>query len=86
MTNKALIHGWGGGAIDWIECELLFHIAYMFTFIILMGKSRFMTVGTDNTQQFQPTYMSFLADHIVRNVPFFGRNAERMKPKHLVKR
>lgn len=35
-----------------------------------MAKSRFVSVGIDNTQQFQPTYLSFLVNRIIRVIPF----------------
>ena len=49
LTNRAIIHKWGGAVIDWIECELIFHLTYVFTFVLLMIKSRLMTVGMDHT-------------------------------------
>jgi len=33
-------------------------------------KSRFFSVGVDQTQQFQPVNMSFLANKIANEIPF----------------
>ena len=86
LTDWSKIKDWAGGVLDWILCEIIIHVTYMFTFIILMIKSRFGPVGVDNTQQFQSTYMGFLADKIVSKIPFFGTNKKRMKPFDQVKR
>jgi hypothetical protein len=41
-----------------------------------MIKSRFMKVGTDNTSQFEPAYMSYLANLIVQNTPLSMKDAD----------
>lgn len=56
----------------------------MVTFILLMIKSRFISVGTDNTQQFQPNNLSYLADRIVKSVPFFGKRKRTKQVKEKV--
>jgi len=43
---------------------------------IIMIKSRFMKVGTDNTSQFEPAYMSYLANLIVQNTPLNMKDAD----------
>ena len=40
----------------------------MLTMLVLMIKSRFVPVGVDNSAQFEPDYMSFLAEKIVRQI------------------
>ena len=50
LKNHKVVSEWGGGILQWIQCEISFHIAYMLTFVFLMIKSRFTTVGTDNTK------------------------------------
>ena len=65
LKNRGILTEWAGGTIYWIVCEILIHITYVITLVFLMAKSRFFSVGIDNTQQFQPTYLSFLANYII---------------------
>lgn len=52
LRDHTLIQQWGGGVLSWIQCQITIHVSYMFTFIILMAKSRVGPVGADHTQQF----------------------------------
>lgn len=79
-----MLHKWSGSFIEFVQCEILLHFAYMLTFIFLMIKSRFISVGTDYTQQFQPTNLGYLADRIVKNVHFFGNDKKTKLAKHKV--
>lgn len=44
--------------------------------MIIMLKSRFFKVGTDNTSQFEDAYMSYLANLIVQNTPLNMKDAD----------
>lgn len=70
LTNRNIIFEWSGGTLVWFILEIIVHITYVSTLVILMGKSRFISVGIDNTPQFQPTYLSFLANKIIQFIPF----------------
>lgn len=70
LWNRGLMAEWAGGTMYWFICEIIVHLTYVATLIILMAKSRFFSVGIDNTQQFQPTYLSFLANYIIQQIPF----------------
>jgi len=48
--------------IDWFFIEILVFMAYILTLVILMGKSRFYSVGMDNSKIFEPTYMDRMAN------------------------
>ena len=61
---------WSGGIMDWLVCEVIINITYVITFFILMAKSRSFSIGIDHTHQFQSTYLSFLVNKIIHNIPF----------------
>ena len=50
-----------------------------------MGKSRIISVGIDNTPQFQPTYLSYLANKIILNIPF-DFHQRKSKSKEITKK
>ena len=70
LTDRGNLAQWAGGTMYWFICEIVVHITYVGTLVILMAKSRFISVGIDNTQQFQPMYLSFLANYIIKQIPF----------------
>ena len=54
--------------IDWFLIEFLVFMAYILTLVILMGKSRFYSVGMDNSKMFEPTYMDRMANLIAKTI------------------
>ena len=62
-----------GTTVTFIEIEILVYFSYVMTLVILMLKSNFKNIGIDNTDQFEDTYMSYLANIIVRNMVFRGK-------------
>jgi hypothetical protein len=44
------------------------YIFFLATLIITMIKSRFTTVGMDNSDQFEPLKMSFMLDSIIKGI------------------
>jgi hypothetical protein len=43
-----------------------------------MAKSRFIIVGTDNTTQFEPVYMSYMVKRISRYINLSGADSEQV--------
>ena len=52
LKNRDIIFERSGGILVWFIIEIIVHVTYILTMIILMGKSRFFSVGIDNTPQF----------------------------------
>ena len=50
---------------------------FILTMLIIMCKSRFMKVGTDNTTQFDKAYMAELANLIMRSTDPFIKDADQ---------
>lgn len=57
-------NNWAGHMIDWFLIEFLVFMAYNTTLVLLMGKSRFYSVGLDNSKMFEPTYMDRMSNLI----------------------
>jgi len=49
-----------GRTFEWIIIEISVYIFFLATLIITMAKSRFVGVGMDNSDQFEPLKMSFM--------------------------
>ena len=82
LKDKTIIKSWSGGILDWLICEVIINITYAITFLILMAKSRIFAIGIDNTYQFQPTFLSFLVNKIIVNIPFdFHQKKYKTKEK-----
>jgi len=50
--------------------EIIVFTFYGMTMVILLIKSKFVTIGIDSSYQFEPAYMSYLANRIVYNINF----------------
>ena len=59
------IHKWTGGSIEWLVMEFIVYCVFLCTLAILLVKSRFIKIGIDQSKQFEPLYMSFLANYII---------------------
>ena len=49
LKNREILAEWAGGTMFWIICEIIIHLTYVSTLVILMAKSRCFSVGVDNT-------------------------------------
>lgn len=58
----------GSAVMEWFIIEVLVFASFTFTMCLIMMKSRFMMVGTDNTTQFEPPYMRLLARRIIEYI------------------
>ena len=43
-------------------------MVFMLTMVILLIKSRWLKIGVDQTKQFEPTYMSMMANTIINRM------------------
>ena len=68
FTNEEMINNWRGKIIPWFLMETLIFVFFGFTMVILLIKSRFMTVGQDSSYQFEPVYMQKMANLIAQEV------------------
>mmetsp|Transcript_8499 Transcript_8499/g.14296 ORF Transcript_8499/g.14296 Transcript_8499/m.14296 type:complete len:728 (+) Transcript_8499:520-2703(+) len=73
----------GGQVFEWMIIEISIYMFFIMTHLILMIKSRFVSVGMDNSEQFEPTGMRFLTQKIIRHINLkeedaFFLNKERM--------
>ena len=48
--------------------EVAVYVFFLISMIILMMKARFVTIGYDNSDQFEPLRVSFIANHICETV------------------
>ena len=69
-----------GSTVAFIEIEIMVYFSYISTLVILMLKQNFKNIGIDNTDQFDDTYMSYLANMIVRSMVFKG---DKINPKFI---
>ena len=65
LSGYKNIHPWAGKVIEWLALEIFIFTSYLCTLLILIVKSRFTLVGIDSSHQFEPIYMSKMANMIV---------------------
>ena len=58
----------GAAVMEWFIIEILVFATFTTTMCLIMMKSRFMMVGTDNTTQFEPEYMRLLSKRIIEYI------------------
>ena len=58
-------HEWAGKTPEWFMMEFMAFFSFLFTLFILIAKSRFMKIGIDSSHQFEPLYMSKIANKII---------------------
>ena len=66
----------GGKFQEWLIVEVMVFFFFILTMLIIMCKSRFMKVGTDNTTQFDKAYMAELANLIMKSTDPFIKDAD----------
>lgn len=65
-----------GTTVEWLIIEVLVFGFFVFTMFLTMIKSRFISVGMDNSDQFDDAYMQILANQIIKNVSLDMPNVE----------
>ena len=48
--------------------EVIVYLFYMMTMLIMLTKSRFVNIGVDCSYQFEPEYMSMMANYIIDHI------------------
>ena len=48
--------------------EVMLYLSFIFTMFLLLIKARFRSIGIDNSEQFEETYLSYLLNRIVRRM------------------
>ena len=48
--------------------EVMLYLSFIFTMLILLVKARFKSIGIDNIEQFEVTYLSYLLNRIVKKM------------------
>ena len=48
--------------------EVTLYLSFIFTMLILLVKARFKSIGIDNSEQFEETYLSYLLNRIVKKM------------------
>lgn len=66
--DKTKLRTISGGALEWGVIEFFLCVTFVFSMVALVCKSRFVKVGIDNSQQFEPKYMCYLIDDLLKEV------------------
>lgn len=67
-----------GQVAEWLVIEIMIFLYFTVTMLIIMAKSRFISVGTDNTTQFEPLYMSYMVKRIVSYIDLSAADSEQV--------
>lgn len=70
LSNLDNQRAWLGRSIEWFVIEIFVFLFYTLTMLILMAKSRFATIGMDQSGQFEPYYLQRVVNQIISNIPF----------------
>ena len=70
LKSEDDIHKFGGRSTDWFAMEVITFFMYLITMTLYMIKSRFMSVGVNQSTQFEPLYMSYMAQKLIENINF----------------
>ena len=74
--NLVDFNTFAGTSVEWLLIEVFVFGYFICTMLLTMIKSRFMRVGMDNSAQFEPTYMSYLANKVVKEVDLNMENVD----------
>lgn len=66
----------GGQVFEWMIIEVSVYMFFIMTHLILMIKSRFIMVGMDNSEQFEPSNMTLIAKKITKLINYKMDNAQ----------
>lgn len=69
-SDPKLRYTWIGKVQAWFLLEMTFTSSYVFTMVLLLIKSRFTSIGTDQTDKFDPLYMSLMINKIADSIKF----------------
>ena len=73
---------WLANSVEWMQIECLVFAFYTATLLILMFKSRFSTIGMDQSGQFEPFYIQKMMNEIISNIPFRSYRNKTKFVKH----
>jgi hypothetical protein len=57
-------HSFNGTVMEWFMIEVAIYIFFLIAMFLLMIKARFITIWYDNSDQFEPLRLSFIANSI----------------------
>lgn len=66
--SRADFQSFQGRTFEWFIIEIMVYILYLFTLVTIMAKSRFSTVGMDNSDQFEKLKMSFMINKVIQSI------------------
>lgn len=66
--TKEEFQAFSGSAMEWLIIEVLVFGFFLITMLFTMCKSRFISVGMDNSDQFEDAQMSFMVNKIIKNI------------------
>lgn len=61
-----------GKAMEWLILEVFVFGFFLATMLLTLCKSRCMSVGMDNSTQFEETQMSFMVNKIIKNIDIYS--------------
>ena len=66
-----------GRTMEWVSIEIFIFFVYLFTMVIYLLKSRFKSVGVNQSTQFEPLYMNYMIDRIISKIDFGCQESDR---------
>ena len=64
------LHDISGRSLEWFAIELTCYCIYILTMTLYMVKSRFISVGINQSTQFEPIYMRYMAQKLIMAIEF----------------
>ena len=69
---------WAGKMPVWFMMEFLTFSAFLTTLFILLAKSRWIKIGVDSSNQFEPLYMTKIANKIIKVLQFHKKSKKKV--------
>ena len=63
-----MLRAWSGTVIAYSMIEVMIYFSFILTMIIILIKARFSSIGVDNSEQFEETYLSYMLNEIIRKM------------------
>jgi hypothetical protein len=63
--SKSDFHQFNGTVMEWLIIEVAIYVFFLIIMILLMFKSRFITIGFDNSDQFEPLRLSIIINKAI---------------------
>ena len=79
IENQEIKYTWAGRATEWFQIEMFMFAAYLGTMVLYMIKSRCILVGINPSKQFDPIYMSLMANKICESINLDHMELQRTK-------